>query len=86
MITYAERPATAVVRVSLPAASGAAARDLALAFLYYASACWRGEESARRFATRLGAYWRSQLPPMPTLDDVFLTLTGQHLHVEGEAA
>ncbi|MBA2598116.1 MAG: DUF4162 domain-containing protein [Chloroflexia bacterium] len=22
----------------------------------------------------------------PTLDDVFLTLTGQHLHMEGEAA
>jgi hypothetical protein len=66
MIAYAGHPATTVISVPAPALSGEAARALALGFLRYASACWRGEEAARHFATRLGAYWRPQMPPMPT--------------------
>lgn len=65
MIAIAERPAKAVFPLAPPALEGAAAQTLALAFLRYASACWRGEEGAARFATRLSAYWRTDLPPMP---------------------
>ena len=65
MIAYAERPASIVTMVPLPASTGEAARMLADGFLQYASACWRGDQAARRFATRLGAYWRPQLPPRP---------------------
>ena len=65
MIAYAERSATLGSIAPLPAPAGEAARALAAGFLQYASACWRGEQASRRFATRLGAYWRPQLPPAP---------------------
>src|SRR5262245_59808584 len=47
--------------------TGREARDLALACLRYESACWRGD-SAREFATRLGSYWKSELPPCPSTE------------------
>jgi hypothetical protein len=46
-------------------ASGSDARALALGVLHHAEACWRGDERAHRFAARLGAYWRPQLPHPP---------------------
>lgn len=66
MIAYANRPATPARSGAPVAASGEAAQALALAYLRYASACWRGEESAQRFATRLAASWRPQLPQRPS--------------------
>lgn len=65
MIVTAERPTTVIVPRPRLEADGAAARALALAFLRYASACWRGDESARRFAAQLGVYWRPRLAAAP---------------------
>jgi hypothetical protein len=44
---------------------GRAAHDLALGYLRSISACWRGDPGASVFATRLGAYACSDLPPAP---------------------
>jgi hypothetical protein len=63
MITAAERPIA--VTASAPAAPGAAARALALGYLRYASASWRGDEQAPVFPLRLGAYWHPELPAAP---------------------
>jgi hypothetical protein len=65
MIVTAERPAMAVPAMPRAEPDSAAARTLALAFLRYISACWRGEAGASKFATRLGAYWRGELPVLP---------------------
>lgn len=65
MIATVERPVKAVKAITRREQDGAAARELALAYLRYASACWRGEERAARFATRLSAYRRATLSPMP---------------------
>ncbi|MCC7023127.1 MAG: hypothetical protein IT338_09875 [Thermomicrobiales bacterium] len=44
---------------------GACARELALGYLQYACASWRGEPIAPIFATRLGAYWQPELAGEP---------------------
>jgi hypothetical protein len=38
---------------------------LALSYLRWASACWRGETLAAVFPTQLETYWRPALPPVP---------------------
>jgi hypothetical protein len=38
---------------------------LALSYLRWASACWRGDSLAPVFPAQLGAYWHPALPPMP---------------------
>jgi hypothetical protein len=65
MNATAERPTAATTSVPVPAATGAEARDLALGFLRYASAFWRGDACASVFPLRLGAYWHPELPPAP---------------------
>jgi hypothetical protein len=61
MIATAKRPtATASGR-----APGAEARALALGYLRYTSASWRGDDRASIFPLRLGAYWQPELPPAP---------------------
>lgn len=44
---------------------GARAREMALGYLHYASASWRGEPIAPIFATRLAAYWQPELAGEP---------------------
>jgi hypothetical protein len=56
--------------VPVPAVEGRApeaqdARDLALGYLRYASACWRGDAVTAAFAAGLGAFWRRAMPPVP---------------------
>lgn len=64
MIATAELPG--VVTTTTPAATlGEGARALADGYLRYACATWRGDAGAPIFGIRLGAYWRSQLPPAP---------------------
>jgi hypothetical protein len=65
MIAVAERPTATVHVEDLCPPAGAPARALALAYLRYASACWRADSRAPVFASRLGAYWRPEMPPVP---------------------
>ena len=65
MIAVAERPTAIVHGEDLDPPAGAPARALALAYLRYASACWRGDSLTPVFASRLGAYWRPEMPPVP---------------------
>ena len=65
MIAVAERPAVTVPFEDLSPPTEAAARALALAYLQYAPACWRGEILAPVFASRLGAYWHPDMPLEP---------------------
>jgi hypothetical protein len=64
MSAVAERPVT-MVEVPFQPATEKDACALALSYLRWASACWRGDTLAPVFATRLGAYWCPELPPMP---------------------
>lgn len=65
MITVAERPTVAGLLEDLSLPIDDAVRALALTYLQNASACWRGEMLAPAFASRLGAYWRPDMPPEP---------------------
>ena len=65
MIATAERPRATIQLEDQCSPAGAEARALALAYLQYASACWRGDPHAAVFASRLGAYWRPDMPPAP---------------------
>jgi hypothetical protein len=64
MSVVAERPIT-ITAVSRQPATAKDSCALALSYLRWASACWRGDTLAPAFATRLGAYWRPVLPPIP---------------------
>jgi hypothetical protein len=64
MSAVAERPITLTAVPRQPATEKDACA-LALSYLRWASACWKGETLAPVFATRLGAYWCPELPPMP---------------------
>jgi hypothetical protein len=64
MSAIAERPVT-MTEVPRQRATERDACALSLSYLRWASACWRGDMLARVFATRLGAYWRPALPPLP---------------------
>ena len=64
MSAIAERPIT-MTEVLRQRATERDACALALSYLRWASACWRGDTLAPVFATRLGAYWRPALPPLP---------------------
>jgi hypothetical protein len=64
MSAVAERPIT-ITAAPRPPATGKDACALAHSYLRWASACWRSDRLAPAFATRLGAYWRPALPPMP---------------------
>ena len=64
MSAVAERPITITAAPRQPATEKDACA-LALSYLRWASACWRGDTLAPVFATRLGAYWRPALPPKP---------------------
>jgi hypothetical protein len=65
MRAVAERPITITV-VPRQRATDKDACALALSYLRWASACWRGDTLAPVFATQLSAYWRPALPPKPT--------------------
>ena len=64
MSVVAERPITITSAPCRPATEKDACA-LALSYLRWASACWRGDRLAPVFATQLGAYWDPELPPMP---------------------
>ena len=64
MSAVAERPIT-ITEVPRRPATEKDACALALSYLRWASACWRGDTLAPVFATQLGACWRPELPPMP---------------------
>jgi hypothetical protein len=64
MSAVAERPPT-MTEVPRGPVTEKDACALALSYLRWASACWRGDTLAAVFATQLGAYWRSALPPIP---------------------
>jgi hypothetical protein len=64
MSAVAERPIT-MVEVPFQPATEKDTCALALSYLRWASACWRGDTLAPVFATRLGAYWRPVLPTKP---------------------
>ena len=64
MSAIAERPITITTASCRPATEKDACA-LALSYLRWASACWRGDTLAPVFATQLGAYWRPALPAMP---------------------
>ena len=64
MITCIGRPVDSIRSLQSSRPTGQDACDLAMAYLLYESACWRGQP-ARVFALRLGSYWRSELPPVP---------------------
>jgi hypothetical protein len=64
MSAVAERPIT-ITAVPRRPATGKDACALALSYLRWASACWRGDTLAPVFATQLGACWRPALPPKP---------------------
>jgi hypothetical protein len=64
MSVVAERPITITAAPRQPA-TGKDAYALALSYLRWASACWRGDTLAPVFATRLEAYWRPALPTRP---------------------
>ncbi len=65
MSAVAEHPSITIAAAQVSPATGKDAAALALGYLRWASACWRGDTLAPVFATRLGAYWRPALPPMP---------------------
>jgi hypothetical protein len=65
MNAVAERPTTVAPTSEMAPQTGDAARDLALGFLRYASACWRGETAAAAFTAVLASYWRHSMPPAP---------------------
>jgi hypothetical protein len=65
MTALAEHPATALPAVQRHLPAGELAHELALGYLRYASACWRGDPTAPVFGVRLGAYWRPELPQAP---------------------
>ena len=64
MSAIAERPVT-MTEVPRQRATERDACALALSYLRWASACWRGDTLAPVFATQLGACWRPTLPPKP---------------------
>ena len=64
MSAIAERPIT-IPAVPRQPATEKEACALALSYLRWASACWRGDSLAPVFATQLGACWRPALPPKP---------------------
>ena len=64
MSAIAERPVT-MTEVPRQRATERDACALALSYLRWASACWRGDTLAPVFATRLESYWRPALPPLP---------------------
>jgi hypothetical protein len=64
MSAIAERPVT-MTEVPRQRATDRDACALALSYLRWASACWRGDTLAPVFATQLGACWRPTLPPKP---------------------
>jgi hypothetical protein len=64
MSAIAERLVTTTAVPRRPATERDACA-LALSYLRWASACWRGDTLAPVFATRLESYWRSALPPLP---------------------
>jgi hypothetical protein len=64
MSAVAERPITITAAPRQPA-TGKDACALALSYLRWVSACWRGDSLAPAFATQLGACWRPALPPKP---------------------
>jgi len=64
MSAIAERPVT-MTEVPRQLATERDACALALSYLRWASACWRGDTLAPVFATQLGAYWRPALPRIP---------------------
>ena len=64
MSAVAERP-IAMTAVPRRPATGKDACALALSYLRWASACWRGDTLAPVFATQLEACWRPTLPPKP---------------------
>jgi hypothetical protein len=66
MNAVAERPLT-MTEVPRQPATEKDACALALSYLRWASACWRGETLAPVFPTQLGAYWRPALPPIPAV-------------------
>jgi hypothetical protein len=66
MIAVTDLQPSFLTSLPLRPSAGDAARALALAYLQWASACWRGDRLAAAFATRLGSYWCAGLPPMPT--------------------
>lgn len=69
MAATAQRPIPIPIPITSAAArcplAGAEARALALGYLRYVSALWRGDARAAIFPLRLGAYWRSDLPHVP---------------------
>jgi hypothetical protein len=65
MIAVAERPPSVAPPRTVAPQTGDAARDLALGFLRYASACWRGEDAAAAFTAGLASFWRHAMPPTP---------------------
>ena len=65
MSAVAERPTVTKTGAPVQSAMGKDARALALGYLRWASACWRGNGLTPVSTTRLGAYWRLALPPMP---------------------
>jgi len=65
MIAVAERPIAAVRPEAPPPLTGTEARAVALAYLQYASACWRGDPLATVFEARLRAFWCPEMPPVP---------------------
>ena len=64
MSTVAERPITITAAPRQPA-TGKDACALALSYLRWVSACWRGDRLAPVFVTQLGACWHPALPPKP---------------------
>jgi hypothetical protein len=64
MSAVAERPII-ITAVPRQPATEKDACALALSYLRWASACWRGDRLAPVFSTRLEAYWCPELPPMP---------------------
>src|SRR5215204_4009342 len=64
MSAIAERPIT-ITAVPRQPATEKDACALALSYLRWASACWRGDTLAPVFATQLGAYGRPALPRIP---------------------
>ena len=64
MSAIAERPITITTASCRPATEKDACA-LALSYLRWASACWRGDTLAPVFATQLAAYWCPELPPIP---------------------
>ncbi|MCC2628928.1 MAG: hypothetical protein K0S14_2578 [Thermomicrobiales bacterium] len=63
MSAVAERPII-ITAVPRQPATEKDACALALSYLRWASACWKGDTLAPVFPTLLEAYWRPELPPM----------------------